>query len=66
MDNGAHAADVRGLGKVVPHRHRNENHVEIKENPRIHEEALQGTRTCLSHGIIVSMFDSSRGRYTAR
>ena len=40
MDNGAHTADLRGLGKArAQDRHRNADQVEVEKNPRAHEEA---------------------------
>ena len=39
MDNGAHAANLRRLGKACAQdRLRNAGQVEIEENPRVHEE----------------------------
>ncbi len=39
MDNGAHAAGLRRLGKArAQERHRNTGQVEIEKNPRVHEE----------------------------
>lgn len=39
MDNGAHAADLRRLGKArAQDRHRNAGEVEVEKNPRVYEE----------------------------